>query len=128
MLQFTESFSYHNIFSQFNTTLYLDWLNSLLTLWWRQSLSYWNQSIHLLRKSMDWFLYDNGLRHERVKRCFKNVEAQFILAIFIIYFFRLIEILDVIYSTCEKKFFLDLKLYPHSFISFGFIIFCYWLI
>ena len=21
----------------------------------------------LLRKSMDWFLYDNGLRHERVK-------------------------------------------------------------
>ena len=26
-----------------------------------------NQSIYLLRKSMDWFLYDNGLRHERVK-------------------------------------------------------------
>ena len=25
------------------------------------------ESIHLLRKSMDWFLYDNGLRHERVK-------------------------------------------------------------
>ena len=25
------------------------------------------QSIDLLRKSMDWFLYDNGLRHERVK-------------------------------------------------------------
>ena len=23
--------------------------------------------IVLLRKSMDWFLYDNGLRHERVK-------------------------------------------------------------
>ena len=22
---------------------------------------------YLLRKSMDWFLYDNGLRHERVK-------------------------------------------------------------
>ena len=22
----------------------------------------------LLRKSMDWFLYDNGFRHERVKR------------------------------------------------------------
>ena len=128
MLQFTESFSYHNIFSQLNTTLYLDWLNSLLTLWWRQPLSYWNQSIHLLRKSMDWFLYDNGCRHERVKRCFKNFEAQFILAIFIIYFFRLIEILDVIYSTCEKKFFLNLKLYPHLFISFGFIIFCYWLI
>ena len=29
-------------------------------------LSYRNQSIDLLCKSMDWFLYDNGLRHERV--------------------------------------------------------------
>ena len=27
-----------------------------------------NQSIDLLYKSMDWFLYENGLRHERVKR------------------------------------------------------------
>ena len=26
-----------------------------------------NHSIDLLRKSMDWFLYDNELRHERVK-------------------------------------------------------------
>ena len=25
--------------------------------------------IDLLRKSMDWFLYDIGLRHERVKLC-----------------------------------------------------------
>ena len=30
-------------------------------------MSYRNQSIDLLRKSMDWFLYDIGLRHERVK-------------------------------------------------------------
>ena len=30
-------------------------------------LSYRNQSTDLLSKSMDWFLYDNGLRHERVK-------------------------------------------------------------
>ena len=29
-------------------------------------LSYRNQSIDLLRKSMDWFLYDDGIRHERV--------------------------------------------------------------
>ena len=29
-------------------------------------LSYRSQSIHLLCKSIDWFLYDNGLRHERV--------------------------------------------------------------
>ena len=32
----------------------------------RRPLSYRNQSIDLLRKSMDWFLYDNGLRLERV--------------------------------------------------------------
>ena len=30
-------------------------------------LSYRNQSIDLLCKSMDWFLYDNGTRHQRVK-------------------------------------------------------------
>ena len=39
----------------------------VLTLSWRGSLSYRNQSIDLLCKSMDWFLDDNGLRHERVK-------------------------------------------------------------
>ena len=33
--------------------------NSLLTLSWQRLLSYRNQS-------MDWFLYDNGLRHGRV--------------------------------------------------------------
>ena len=30
-------------------------------------LSYRNQFIDLLCKSVDWFLYDRGLRHERVK-------------------------------------------------------------
>ena len=34
----------------------------------RRPLSCRNQSIDLLCKSMDCFLYDNGLRHERVKR------------------------------------------------------------
>ena len=37
-----------------------------LTLSWRRSLSYRNQSIDLLCKSVDWFLYDNDLHHERV--------------------------------------------------------------
>ena len=37
-----------------------------LTLSRRRPLSYRNQSIDLQNKSMDWFLYDNGLRHERV--------------------------------------------------------------
>ena len=39
----------------------------IFTLSWRRPLSYRNQSIDLLHKSVDWFQYDNGLRHERVK-------------------------------------------------------------
>ena len=38
-----------------------------LTLSWRRPLPYRNQSIDLRSKSVNWFLYDNGLRHERVK-------------------------------------------------------------
>ena len=38
-----------------------------LTLSWRRSLSYRNQSIDLLCKSMDWFLNGRDLRHERVE-------------------------------------------------------------
>ena len=38
-----------------------------LTLSWRRSLSYRNQSIDLQGKSMDWFIHDNGFRHKRVK-------------------------------------------------------------
>ena len=37
-----------------------------LTLSWRRSISYRNQPIDFLRKSVDWFLYYIGLRHERV--------------------------------------------------------------
>ena len=33
----------------------------------KSPLSYRNQSTDLRSKSMDWFIYDNGLRHERVK-------------------------------------------------------------
>ena len=33
----------------------------------RRPLPYRNQSIDLQSKSMDWFLYDNDLRHEMVK-------------------------------------------------------------
>ena len=39
----------------------------MLNLSWQRPLSYRNQSIDLHNKSMDWFLYHNGLRHERVK-------------------------------------------------------------
>ena len=41
--------------------------NLTLTLSWRRPLLYRNHSTDLLRKSMDWFLYHNGLRHGRVK-------------------------------------------------------------
>ena len=43
---------------------------NFLTLSRRTLLSYRNQSIDLLRKSMDWFLYDNGLRLQKVKLLF----------------------------------------------------------
>ena len=33
----------------------------------KMEYSFLVESIDLLRKSMDWFLYDNDLRHERVK-------------------------------------------------------------
>ena len=41
---------------------------SFLTLSRWRPLSYRNQSIDLLCESMNWFLYDNGLRHERANR------------------------------------------------------------
>ena len=44
-----------------------------LTLSWRRPISYRNQSIDFLHKSMDWFLYDNGLRHKRV-----NIKSKFL--------------------------------------------------
>ena len=38
--------------------------NSFMT---ERSISYRNQSINLESKSMDWFLYDRDLHHEKVK-------------------------------------------------------------
>ena len=40
--------------------------SQVLTHSWQRSLSYRNQSIDFQSKSMDWFLYDRDLRHERV--------------------------------------------------------------
>ena len=42
-----------------------------LTLSWRRPLWYRNQSIDLQSKSVDWFLYDNGLRLKKVKQLTK---------------------------------------------------------
>ena len=52
-----------------------------LTLSWRRPLSYRNQSIDLQSKSMDWFLYDTDLRHERV-----NVFFHCLFSIYCYYF------------------------------------------
>ena len=55
--------------------VYKSKLNTLTLSCWRP-LSYRNQYNDLVRKSMDWFLYDNGLRHERVKE--KKIFVEFI--------------------------------------------------
>ena len=48
--------------------IFLQQYVTFLTFSRRRPISYRNQSIDLLCKSMDWFLYDIGLRHERVKK------------------------------------------------------------
>ena len=49
------------------------YIHNSLTLSWRRPLSYRNQSVDLRSKSMGWFLYDNGLHHEMVKRYGHNM-------------------------------------------------------
>ena len=54
-----------------NPVKHLRWslLQKYLNLSWRRPLSYRNQSIDLLCKSVDWFLYNKDLRHhERIKK------------------------------------------------------------
>ena len=46
-----------------------------LTLLWLKFFSYRNQSIDLLCKSMDRFLYDRDLRHERVN-VFREIKRE----------------------------------------------------
>ena len=59
---FSDGFQSLPIFTIFSSQMF----NLDLDLSRRRLLSYRNQFIDLLCKSMDWFLYDNGLRHERV--------------------------------------------------------------
>ena len=66
-----------------------------LTLSWRRPIQYRNQSIDLRSKSVDWFLYVNGLRHERVK-CVKEFSRRFDLpngkSIFLRVFARFVKV------------------------------------
>ena len=52
-------------------------LKAYLTFSWRRSLSHRNQCIDLLCKSMNWFLYDSDLRHERVKTLLNIYDGTF---------------------------------------------------
>ena len=49
------------------------WLKNALTLSWWRAISYRNQTIDLRSKSMDWFLYDIGPHHERVKQMVRSI-------------------------------------------------------
>ena len=64
-----------------------------LTLSWRRPLSYRNQSTDLQSKSMDWFLYDNDLRHERVNKSDKN---------YVVIEFVLFTVILFTATSCEK--------------------------
>ena len=55
-----------------------------LILSWRRSLSYRNQSIDLRSKSMDWFLYDDGLRHERFKLILFEITIMLLVFFFLV--------------------------------------------
>ena len=51
--------------AKINTFIITPFAILTLALSWRRPSSYRNQSFDLLCKSMDWFLYDSGLRHKR---------------------------------------------------------------
>ena len=81
---------------------------SLLPLSRRRPLSYRNQSIGLLCNSLDWFLYDNGLRHERVNITFDQsdcvlvfVNIQTKTCPFADEFRRNLVVMSMKNSTCE---------------------------
>ena len=58
--------------------------STYLTLSWQRSLSYRNQAIHLLCKSMNWFLHDRDLRHGYFHVTFPNARVDQ----YTIYFYR----------------------------------------
>ena len=56
------------------------------TLSWRRPLPYRNQSTDLLCKSMDWFLYDNGLSHEIINL----IKADVLVSVLFLEYFLLL--------------------------------------
>ena len=66
---------FHNAFCQVFIIFLTVKAQNTLTLSRRRPLSYRNHSIDLLPKSMDWFLYDNRLRLERVNEIYFPAET-----------------------------------------------------
>ena len=85
--------------------------NKVLTLSWRRSLSYRNQSIDLLCKLMNWFLYDKDIHHERVKMLFThhNPKVCFLtyrkvgLASFLFFFYQGIFFTNIMSQKVAEK-------------------------
>ena len=71
------------------------WMKSVLNLSWQRSLLYRNPSIDLQNKSMDWFLYDENLRHERVN-------ALLLACIHWNIFFQYDKIIDIYASKYQR--------------------------
>ena len=74
---------------------YTHWLIVILTCLWNRSISYRNQSI----ESMEWFLHDRDLRHERIKlpssynECnFSSCSQFFVISLYMIYIYIYIYI------------------------------------
>ena len=65
-IRFKRRFDLENHLETLWIEIYFKNSKSILTLSRRRPLSHRNQSIDL-RSSMDWFLYDNGLRLERLR-------------------------------------------------------------
>ena len=59
----TSCFKFFLVYLEYLFHMHFNLLNPFVT----DTVSYRNQSIDLWSKSMDWFLYDIGLCHERVK-------------------------------------------------------------
>ena len=59
----------------------------ILTLSWRRSLLYRNYSIDLLSKLTDWFLYDRGYHHERVKHSSGIIRMRILNPLRYLYFY-----------------------------------------
>ena len=90
-----------------------DSVSFLLTLSWRRPLSYKNHYIDLRSKSMDWFLYGNGLGHERVKIYIfvqQIAWTSWLLNIIIPFKIKMtgkphkLLLLDLLFLSCKKKF------------------------